>query len=31
MAEENKFVNNEIDNIDIYEDFATMFEESLKS
>ena len=31
MAEANKFVNNEIDNIDLDEDFATMFEESLKS
>ncbi|MDY3133142.1 MAG: 30S ribosomal protein S1 [Campylobacter lanienae] len=31
MAEANKFVNNEIDNIDQEEDFATMFEESLKS
>ena len=31
MAEANKFVHNEIDKIDLDEDFATMFEESLKS
>ena len=31
MAEAKKFVHNDIDKIDLEEDFATMFEESLKS